>query len=356
MCKRIRGEEMVMSITRKVAIVALACMFLMGSSFAFAAEKVIKLSHLNPQQPFEVATAAMSAVFKNIVESESNGSIKVEIYPAGQLGNERETMEQVQLGVVQSYIASAGGIAIFYPLYSVLDIPFALPNYEIAWEVFDGPFGQYLSKDIEDKTGFKVLGFGESGGFFQITNNKRPINSVEDMKGLKIRTMTIPTHEELMRLYGAAPTPVAWAEVYTALQTGVVDGQHNPIPIILTGRLYEVQKYITITNHMYSPYCWVMNKDFYNSLSENEKEIVDRAARVAIVSGRGLNRIIEASDKGLPALIQAGMVVNTPSPKAMEEFRRIGREGMMKFIENRFKNEGVELAQRFLQAIDEAMK
>ena len=105
---------------------------------------------------------------------------------------------------------------------------------------------------------------------------------------------------------------------------------------------------------MYSPYCWVMNRDFYNTLSDHEKEIVDRAATVAIVSGRGLNRIIEASDKGLPALIQAGMVVNTPSPEALEEFRRIGREGMMKFIENRFKDEGITLAQKFLQAIDEA--
>jgi len=343
-----------MKAERKCVVLMVAFVFLFVSSVAFGAEKVIKLSHLNPQQPFEVATAAMSAVFKNIVESESGGALKVEIYPAGQLGNERETMEQVQLGVVQSYIASAGGIAIFYPLYSILDIPFALPNYEVAWKVFDGPFGQYLAKDIEEKTGYKVLGFGESGGFFQITNSKRPIKSVADMKGLKIRTMTIPTHEELMRLYGAAPTPVAWAEVYTALQTGVVDGQHNPIPIILTGRLYEVQKYITITNHLYSPYCWVMNKDFYNSLSETEREIVDRAAREANVSGRGLNRIIEASDKGLPTLIKAGMEVNVLSPESLEEFRRIGREGMMEFIEKRFKGEGVELAEKYLKAIEEA--
>ncbi|HPJ25669.1 MAG TPA: DctP family TRAP transporter solute-binding subunit [Synergistaceae bacterium] len=341
---------------KRITLAFLVLCLVLASGAAFGAPKTIKLAHLNPQQPFDVSTAAMSAVFKSMVEAESNGDLLVTIFPAGQLGNERETMEQVKLGVVQSYIASAGGMAAFYPLYSIVDIPFAIPNYDIAWKVYDGPFGDHLAKEIEDKAGFKVLGYGEAGGFFQLSNNQRPIQTVADMKGLKMRTMTLPSHQNLMRAYGAAATPVAWAEVYTALQTGVVDGQHNPIPIVLTGKLFEVQKYLTITNHLYSSYCWVMNKDFYQGLTEKEKEIVDSAARTAIVAGRGLNRIIESSEKGLPALAEAGMEINTPSPEALQEFREVGLAAAMEFIKETYKDEGVALAQMYLEAIDEAME
>ena len=341
---------------KKFALMFLVACLVLTSAAAFAETKTIKLAHLNPQQPFEVATAAMTAVFKSMVEAESNGALKVDIFPAGQLGNERETMEQVKVGVVQSYIASAGGMAAFYPLYSIVDIPFAVPNYDVAWKVYDGPFGKHLASEIESKAGFRVLGYGEAGGFFQLSNSKRPIKTVADMKGLKMRTMTLPSHQNLMRAYGAPATPVAWADVYTALQTGVVDGQHNPIPILLTGKLFEVQKYLTITNHLYSSYCWVMNKDFYAGLSEKEKAIVDSAARTAIVAGRGLNRIIESSEKGLPALAEAGMEINTPTPEALEEFRKLGRESAMAFIRETYKDEGVALAQMYLDAIEAAMK
>ncbi len=341
---------------KKFALMFLVVCLVLTSAAAFAETKTIKLAHLNPQQPFEVATAAMTAVFKSMVEAESNGALKVDIFPAGQLGNERETMEQVKLGVVQTYIASAGGMAAFYPLYSIVDIPFAIPNYDIAWKVYDGPFGQHLAKEIEAKAGFKVLGYGEAGGFFQLSNNTRAIKTVADMKGLKMRTMTLPSHQNLMKAYGAAATPVAWAEVYTALQTGVVDGQHNPIPIVLTGKLFEVQKYLTITNHLYSSYCWVMNKDFYEKLDEKERGIVDAAARTAIIAGRGLNRIIESSEKGLPALIEAGMEINTPTPEALQEFREVGLASSMEFIKETYKDEGVALAQMYLDAIEQAVK
>ncbi|MEA3285473.1 MAG: DctP family TRAP transporter solute-binding subunit [Synergistota bacterium] len=339
---------------RRVTIIALALVVALCSS-ALAGPKVLKLAHLNPQQPFENATGAMAAVFKSMVEAGTNGSVQVKIFPAGQLGNERETMEQVKVGVVQSYIASAGGMAPFYPLYGVLDIPFAVPNYAVAWKVFDGPFGEYLKEDIKKVTGFKVLGFGEAGGFFQLSNSVRPIKTVEDMKGLKMRTMTLPTHQNLMKTYGAAATPIAWAEVYTALQTGVADGQHNPLPIVLLGKLFEVQKYLTLTNHIYSTYCWIMNDEFWDGLSDDEKEVVNSSAITAIVAGRGLNRIIEGSDRGLPTIIEKGMEVNTPTPEAMEQFRKMGKDSAMVFIKENFGDKGVEIADLYLEAIDDAV-
>lgn len=314
---------------------------------------VLKISHLNAQKPFEVATAAMAQVFKSMVEEGTNRAITVEIYPSGVLGNERETMEQVQTGIIQSYIASGGGMAVFYPLMSVVDIPFAIPNYNVAYAVYDGPFGTLLANDILAKTGFRVLGFGESGGFFQITNSKRPIRTPDDMKGLKFRTMTIPMHMEIMRAFGASPTPIAWAEVYTALQTGVVDGQHNPIPIIETGKLYEVQRFITITNHLYTPYVWVMNNRWFNGLSKDHQAVIVEAAKTANLAGRGLNRILEASEKGLP-LLSKHMEVYKPTEAQLAQFRAISVDAAMKFIERTYRQEGVNLANAFLKAIDEA--
>jgi len=342
---------------KKTLIITLILVMAITASLTAMAQdtKVLKLSHLNPQQPKEVATAAMADVFKSMVESGTNGSIEVEIYPNGVLGNERESMEQVQSGVTQSYIASGGGMATFYPMFSIVNIPFSISNYSVAYEVYDGEFGQQMAADIEEKTGFKVLGFGESGGFFQLTNSERPIKTPADMEGLKFRTMTIPIHMEFMRSLGASPTPIAWAELYTALQTGVVDGQHNPIPIIKIGKLEEVQKYLTLTNHMYTPYVWVLNSDFYSSLTSEEQVVVDEAARVANLAGRGVNRLIEASDEGLPYLAEE-MEVYKPTAEEMQMFKDAAIPASMEFIEEEYGEEGAQLAQDYLDAIEAAQE
>ena len=340
---------------KKYLVVLVTLMLVLSISVVGVAQdsKVLKLAHLNPQQPKEIATAAMAQVFKSMVDSGTNGSVTVEIYPNGVLGNERETMEQVLSGVTQSYIASGGGMSTFYPLFSIVNIPFSISNYSVAYEVYDGEFGEMMSQDIEEKTGFKVLGFGESGGFFQLTNSKRPIKSPADMEGLKFRTMTIPIHMEFMRSLGASPTPIAWAELYTSLQTGVVDGQHNPAPIIKIGKLEEVQNYMTLTNHMYTPYVWVISPDFFNSLSAKEQMVIEEAARVANVAGRGVNRLIESSDEGIPYLAEK-MEVYNPTPEEMQAFRDDAIPAAMEFIEEKYGEEGAEMADNYLNAIESA--
>ena len=342
---------------RKTLIITLILALVITASLTVMAQdsKVLKLSHLNPQQPKEVATAAMAEVFKSMVESGTNGSVTVELYPNGVLGNERESMEQVEANVTQSYIASGGGMATFYPLFSIVNIPFSITDYSVAYEVYDGEFGQQMAADIQEKTGFKVLAFGESGGFFQLTNSERPIRTPADMEGLKYRTMTIPIHMEFMRSLGASPTPIAWAELYTGLQTGVVDGQHNPVPIIKIGKLEEVQEYLTLTNHMYTPYVWVLNSDFYASLSDLEKSVIDEAARVANIAGRGVNRLIEASDEGLPYLREE-MEVYTPTPEEMQIFKDAAIPASMNFIEEEYGEEGAEFAQEYLDAVEAAQE
>ncbi len=338
---------------RKLSAMILVLAILLPAA-AFG-QTVLKLAHLNAQQPFDVASAAMAAVFKSEVEANSNGQIKVELYPNGVLGKEAETMVQVKSGVVQSFISSSGGMAQFYPLIDVTNMPFAFSSYNVGYKVYDGAFGQELSADIEKKAGFKVLGFGESGGFFAITNGKRPIKSPADMKGIKLRTMALPLHQAIVKALGASPTTVAWAEVYTSLQTGVVDGQMNPISIIAMAKFQEVQKFITLTNHLYAPYIWVMNPRFYAGLSPSLQNVVDDAARTAILAGRGLSRIIDSTDKGLPALAEK-MQVYVPTRDEMKQFRDAAIPAAKEFMSTQYKKDGEMWVDKFFDAISQVEK
>jgi len=277
----------------KVFFCLLASALLFTGSNAFSAE-VLKLCHLKPH-PFDFHTAQMAAVFKNLVEVQSRGELRVEIDSSANRMKEGEFMGQVKRGETQSYIASVYGFRPLYSLYDVMNLPFAYSTYAVAYDVFDGWFGVEMAEDIKKKTGFRVLGFGDYDGFFHITNSKRPIRSPEDIKGLKIRTMNIPLHVEAIRALGGEPVLTPWSELYTALQGGSVDGQMNPIDSILIAKLYEVQKYMTLSNHLYSSYVWVINDDWYRKLSSKLQEIVVVSAKTAIVAGRGIIRATQAT-------------------------------------------------------------
>jgi len=173
------------------------------------------------------------------------------------------------------------------------------------------------------------------------------------MKGLKIRTMGLQTHKTLVSALGGTPVSIAWAEVYTSLQTGVADGQMNPVPIIKFAKFDEVQKYLTLTGHLFAPYPWVINQKFYDSLTKDEQDVVNYAAQSAIVAGRGISRIIEASDRGLPALAQK-MEIYTPSPAEKAKFREMAAPAVKKYIVESLGKEGEEMMQAFLKAVDEA--
>ncbi len=347
-----------MTIARHLAAGGLALAVALGLGAAppaAQAQKVLKLAHLNKDDPFDNATGAMATVFKSLVESGTNGSIKVQTFPSGQLGKDSEVLQQVKAGVIQSGIHSTGGFASVYPMIGVLDVPFAFPNISATYEVFDGPFGERLAADIESKTGLHVLGFGDSGGFFNFTNSKRPVKTLDDFKGLKIRTMGLETHKRLVKSLGGQPVGIAWSEVYTALQTGVADGQMNPVPIIAFAKFNEVQKYLTLSGHLFTPYVWVINRDFYEGLSEAEKGVLRYAARSAIVAGRGISRIIEASDRGLPALARDLEVYTLPAAEKAR-FRAAALPAVKDYIRQTFGAEGEAMMNAYLEAIEKASK
>jgi len=328
---------------------------LLAAGAAQAADVTIRIGHLNPPDPVESHSGAMTAVFKSLVETASGGDIEVKLFPNGQLGKDNEVIQQVRDGIVESCISSAGGVAQHYPLVGVFDIPFAFPNIAVSNRVMDlsSDFGQTFAADLEEETGTKVLGLLDSGGFFAFTNSKRPIETVEDMEGLRIRTMTLPTHQAMVDALGAQPTPLPWAEVYTALQTGVADGQMNPIPIIAFAKFDEVQQYLSITNHVITPYVWMMNADFYESLSPEHRDIVDWAAEVAVEAGRGISRVIEASDRGLPKLAE-NMEVNAVSPEQMEKFAAAAQPAVRDLIEEKYGADGVEMLEAMMAEIEKA--
>lgn len=317
------------------------------------AAKTLKLAHLNNEDPFDNATGAMAAVFKSLVEAGTNGSVEVQLFPSGQLGKDKEVLQQVKGGMVQSTIATSGGMASIYPLIGVLDVPFAFPNISATYAVLDGSFGDKLATDINAKTGLKVLGFGDSGGFFAFTNSKHPVRTPADMKGLKIRTMGLETHKTLVSSLGGQPVSLPWAEVYTSLQTGVADGQMNPVPIVKFANFDEVQKYLTLSGHLFAPYPWVINQKFYDSLSKQEQDVVNYAAKSAIVAGRGISRIIEASDRGLPALAKK-MEIYTPTPEEKAMFREASVPAVKAYIIEALGKEGEEMLNAFLAALEAA--
>ena len=339
---------------------ASALLMIALAAIAFApvpaeAGKVIKIHNLNKDDPFDNPTGAMVTVFKSLMEAGTNGDIQVQTFPNGQLGKDNEVVSQVKAGVIQTGIHSVGGFASIYPMMGVIDVPFAFPNISATYAVFDGPFGAKLAADIEQKTGLKVLGFGDSGGFFHFTNSKRPIKSPEDMKGLKIRTMGLDTHKAIVSALGGQPSVIPWAEVYTALQTGVADGQMNPVPIISFAKMNEVQKYLTLSGHLFAPYVWVMNKAFYDSLTPQEKLVLNDAVKSSIVAGRGVARAIEASDMGMAALSKE-MQVNALTPDQRAKFRDLTMPEVKKIIIEKYGPEGEAMMKAFLEAIDTASK
>ena len=339
---------------KNVKLLSAVLIFALFATVSFTgtavAAKTIKLHHLNKDDPFDNPTGAMATVFKSLVEAGTNGSVMVQTFPSGQLGKDKDALQQVKSGVIQAGIHSVGGFASVYPLIGILDIPFAFPDISKTYEVFDGPFGKKLAADIEKKTGLHVLGFGDSGGFFHLTNSKRPIHTPADMDGVKIRTMGLDTHKAIITAMGGQPAAISWSEVYTALQTGVADGQMNPIPIIAFAKFQEVQKYLTLSGHIFAPYVWTMNDDFWKSLTDSEKEVVSSAAISAIVAGRGMGRVIEASDRGLKELSK-NMEVNTLTPAEKEEFKKAAVPEVKKLIVEKFGAEGEEMLGAFLEAV-----
>ncbi|MFM9992120.1 MAG: DctP family TRAP transporter solute-binding subunit [Betaproteobacteria bacterium] len=235
------------------------------------------------------------------------GRFKVQHFPGGSLGGEREMVESLQLGTLQMSITGTAIIGNFVPEMMVMDIPFLFRDSAHARNTLDGQIGKDLLNKFNQKN-LVGLTFGEIG-FRHITDNKKAIKSADDLRGLKIRTMENPVHLAAFRALGAQPTPMAWTEVMTALQQGTIDGQENPISIIVSTKLWQTQKYMTLSRHVFTPIAFTMSGAFFTKLSPSDQDIVRKAA----INGRTTNRqyIDQVEKSGLDEIRKNGMQITT---------------------------------------------
>lgn len=244
--------------------------------------------------------------FAELVHEASQDSMDVVLHHSASLGSETDILQQVQLGAVEMAIITTGTLDAFVPEIAVLDFPFLFDNAQDADRVLDGPVGRELL-DMLANVGFKGLHFSENG-FRHLTNNSRPVNNPDDVKGLKIRVMESQLHRDLWRLLGANPTPMSWP-IYAELQQGTLDGQENPLSIIAEYRLPEVQKYLSLTGHVYSSHTDLANLMWFESLTADEQALIENAMREAALWQRAWSR--ERNDAYFAALAEAGMTIET---------------------------------------------
>lgn len=243
--------------------------------------------------------------FKEIVEEKTNGQIKIELHGGGSLGSSgREIQEGVEIGTIDIGISSTP-LAQINPYVEIFSLPYIFSDRENAWEVLDGPIGDQVGNHLEERN-IKHLAYWEDG-FRQVTNNKHPIKSPEDFKGLRIRVPESSVRVATFEALGASPVSMSFSEVFTALQQGVIDGQENPLSVVTSSSFYDVQEFLTITNHVYSPASLLINLDKWNSLSAEQQDIFLEAAQAGRDVNRELNK--KQDEEAIETLKEKGMQV-----------------------------------------------
>ncbi len=325
---------------------ALAVVLLAPPPAALAQQKVLKYAHFQPGRPDQPKHAAALA-FKEHVEKATGGTLQVQIFPAGQFGNDAVTMEGLRLGTLEMAVAHDGAIAVVYKPIGVLGIPFLYDSHEHAWRVYDSPWLKEFSDDMIKKTGIRLLGFADNG-VRHFTNSKRPIRTPEDMKGLKIRVMPSPVFQTLVSALGASPSAIPWAELPTALQQKVVDGQENGVTNILAASLYQYQKYVSLDGHVWSVHGYLINERFYQGLSAVERKAVEEGTQKAIAIHR---KMTSDQDKNAKEILgKLGMEVTELSAAEIDRFRKLAQPPVKAWAEKEIGKQYVDSLFKAIQA------
>lgn len=297
--------------------VLIGALFAAALALPTAAQTTLRFAHTQPTSDTHHLAALRMA---ERVARATNGQLRISIHPAGELGNDPAILEGVRLGTIEIGLTGNPFYTRFEPKLNVLDIPFLFESHEHAYRVIDGEIGRGLLAELE-KHRLKGLAFWEIG-FRKITNSRRPIVAPADLQGLKIRTTPNPAHVEAFRLWGANPTPMAFTEVYLALETRTVDGQENPLGIIRSNRFQEVQRHLSFTDHAYTVSIVSMNLARFRALPPAQQAALVEAAREAAIHQRRLNREQESQD--LATIRAAGVEVVERVDR--EAFRRLAFE------------------------------
>jgi tripartite ATP-independent transporter DctP family solute receptor len=320
---------MMLKMSRKLLLGLLMICLLVQAPFIFAAVKptaqnplvvklggtdapTIKMGDIEVRAPL---VEAMSA-FQSALEKYSQGRVKVELYFNGRLGDNKSTLEQVLNGNLFVTTTTDGTLAPFYKPIQVFSAPYVFKDVDTLWKVLQGPFGRKFFNDMAAKSGIRVLAAANSGTFRCFANSKKEIKVPADMKGMKIRVQDSPIFIEIVKACGAFPTPIAWMELYSALQTGVVDGMENAPFALLAASLQEVQKFYILNKHTGSQAMLVTSEKFLKSLPSDLRKAFLKAGQEAAIAERDAS--INIDDLAVKALKKSGMKVYDPTPAEMK--------------------------------------
>ncbi|HBX56304.1 TRAP transporter substrate-binding protein [Pseudomonas sp. UBA2684] len=266
--------------------------------------------------------------FAEIIKEKSAGKMKVMVFASGTLGGDAQVISSVQGGTVDMTLVTPGLLTGIEKGFGLYGLPFLFQNAEEVDAVLDGPAGQNLLSTLEPH-GIVGLGYWDHG-FRHVTNSKRPVNNLEDIKGLKLRLQQIPTAIETFKALGANVVPLSFTELYTALETHTVDGQENPLAAIETSKFYEVQKYLSLTGHFYDPLVAIFSKRTWDKFNESERQLVRAASLEAQAYERKVSREMAVSSRDV--LAKQGMHINEVAPAEIERMREVVRPASEKLI------------------------
>ncbi|EOV8087398.1 TRAP transporter substrate-binding protein [Providencia huaxiensis] len=308
----------------KKLIISMAATLIFSSS-VFANTLIGKIGHAMPNEHPQSQTVEY---FSNLVNKYTDGRVKIQVFSGGTLGGDEKMLRATQAGTQELYYGSLAPISGRVKELQAFDIPFVFNNMEEVDAVFRGPMGQQMFELLEP---LNLVGLvWVETGFRNVSNNKHPINKAEDLKGLKIRVMQNQIALETFKAMGVNALPMDFSEVFTALETGVIDGQENPLIHMYANKMQEVQKYITITNHVYTPSIILVSKRFWDKLTPEDQQAVQRAAKEAQLFHR--NVMTEADKNVIQQLTNAGVTVETLDPAEIDKLREAVKPIVNKYI------------------------
>jgi tripartite ATP-independent transporter DctP family solute receptor len=316
---------------------------------------VVRLAFMDPPDPYSSVNTAFMVVFKNKVEEYTGGQVEVKLYPSGQLGSDLDNYKRVRTGEIEMSGAGAGSLGnALYPQLAIFELPYLFPDNKVAFDVLslDNPFIQELVDGIKKKAGVGIIAFIPQS-FRNLTNSKRPIKKPGDLKGLKIRTQEVKAHMEMVRATGAQVVPIPYTELYTSLQTGVVDGQENPLNNIRAMNFFEVQKYLTLTKHAINVPVPIYNVKWFESLPKDIQMKILKAADAARVTSAGMAELSDAVN--LEKFRESGMDVYIPSSEELEEFKRVMQPPALEWYRANIEG-GAELLTKLQREIEKAQE
>jgi tripartite ATP-independent transporter DctP family solute receptor len=329
-----------MSFIGKIRLGALLSAALVAGTLSAQAETV-KFAHVDGEGDLLQNTYwTWTEVFSSSLGAQTAGKYDVEVYPNGQMGDLESLAEQNARGILQMVGGlNAGHISSYAPIASVLELPYSFPSTAIARKVLDGDFGKSLSDKIAEASGIRILSYLPSA-FRNFSSSTKMIKTPADMVGMKMRTQQIPIHVEMVKALGASPTPIAWAELYSALQTGVVDGQENAPYTMLMANLQEVQKYYTLDHHLVNMPLITINEDYWKSLPAEDKKAFEAASAEATFAMLGVIAAKESQD--LAKIRAAGIEIYQPNAAEFKQFVDAAQSPVAEILSKEIGSEIIE--------------